>query len=190
MHQLSLSLLGSLQIMLNGQPVTGFDYDKVRALLVFLVTERDRPHPRDVVAEMLWPSQPNQVGRDSLRQALSKLRQAVADHEADPPFLLTSREILQFNPDSRFILDTRSFTDLIKASNKHHPHASPHDFESYSERGVERCNVCIPHLQQAVELYRGAFAEDLSPRDTGGVEGWCRRFRGDFQTQKPCAVYA
>jgi DNA-binding SARP family transcriptional activator len=44
MIQLSLSLLGPVQITLDNQPIAGFDYAKVRALLIYLAVEREREH--------------------------------------------------------------------------------------------------------------------------------------------------
>ncbi len=53
MAYLSLSLLGPLQIMRDGQPIAGLTYDKVRALLAYLAVEADRPHPREALAGLL-----------------------------------------------------------------------------------------------------------------------------------------
>ena len=39
MPWLSLSLLGPLQVTLDGQPITAFKSDKARALLVYLAVE-------------------------------------------------------------------------------------------------------------------------------------------------------
>ena len=171
MSHLALSLLGSFQVVLNGQPVTGFDYDKVRALLIFLMMERERPHRRDALAEMLWPDQAHQVGRDSLRQALSKLRQAIGDHQANPPFLLINRETLQFNADSHFTLDCNDFTALIDLCQKH------------AHRHITTCAACAQRLHQAAELYRGSFVEHLVLRDSDSFEDWASLKRTQFQTQ-------
>ena len=40
-------LLGPPQFTLGGQPITSFESDKVRALLVYLAVEADRPHSRN-----------------------------------------------------------------------------------------------------------------------------------------------
>ena len=56
MPQLSISLLGPFQVTLDGQPVTAFDSDKGRALLATLAVEADRPHRRESLATLFWPS--------------------------------------------------------------------------------------------------------------------------------------
>ena len=52
MAHLALSLLGPFQATLADQPVTGFESDKVRALLSFLAVEAKRPHRRDSLAAL------------------------------------------------------------------------------------------------------------------------------------------
>jgi hypothetical protein len=89
---LSISLLGSLQVTLTGDPVTGFATDKTRALLAYLAIEAGRLHRRDALAGLLWPDEPQATARRNLRQALLFLRQALDDQERDPPFLLVDRE--------------------------------------------------------------------------------------------------
>lgn len=44
--RLSLSLLGAFQAIRDGQPVVGFESNKVRALLAYLAIETDHPHSR------------------------------------------------------------------------------------------------------------------------------------------------
>src|SRR5690349_10363243 len=97
MVRLSLSVLGPLQVTLDGTAVASFAYDKVRALLVYLAVEADRPHRRDALVGLLWPDLPDSAARNNLRQALANLRHAIGDAAADPAFLLVTRETIQFN---------------------------------------------------------------------------------------------
>src|SRR5438093_69168 len=50
MAHLSLALLGSLQIRLDGAPVSGLESDKVRGLLAYLALEGERLHRRALQA--------------------------------------------------------------------------------------------------------------------------------------------
>src|SRR5512136_1193048 len=114
MPHLELSFLGPLQIMLDGQPVTGFEADKVRALLVYLAVESAHPHRREQLATMFWPGWPDASARTSLRNALSNLRRAIGDEAADPHFLDITRETIQFNPQSSYWLDLAEFERLAE----------------------------------------------------------------------------
>ena len=74
MARLSIRLLGPFEVALDGEPVTGFVSDKVRALLAYLAVEADRPHRRETLAGLLWPDVPEQSARTSLRTALANVR--------------------------------------------------------------------------------------------------------------------
>ena len=78
MARLRLSFLGSFQAWLDDRPLAGFESNKVRALLVYLAVEADRPHAREGLAGLLWPDSPNATALSNLRYALSDLRQVIA----------------------------------------------------------------------------------------------------------------
>jgi len=145
MAHLSLWLLGSFQAELEGEPVSGFRSDKVRALLAYLCTESHRPWPRATLAYMLWPDLPEERAQSGLRNALSNLRRVLGDPQADPTFLLVSRDTVQLNAASDHWLDVRAFLDLL-------PKAG---------RGEEILSdpAAIARLEQAVALYRGDLLE-------------------------------
>jgi DNA-binding SARP family transcriptional activator/predicted ATPase/energy-coupling factor transporter ATP-binding protein EcfA2 len=152
MAHLSLSLLGSFQACLDGQPVTGFKSNKERALLAYLAVEADRPHRREVLAGLLWPDWPDRDALSNLRYALSNLRQVIGDRTAEPPFLLVTRDTLQFDRDSDCALDVRVLSQAVEIDK-----ADPPD--------VER-------LEEAVALYQGAFLEGFSLGDSPPFEEW------------------
>src|SRR3954464_500675 len=102
MARLSLSLLGPLRITLDGQPVSGIAYNKVRALLVFLAVAADRSHQRDALVGLLWPELPDTAAPTHLPQARATLREAIGDASALPPFLLITRDTIQLNPASDY----------------------------------------------------------------------------------------
>jgi predicted ATPase/DNA-binding SARP family transcriptional activator len=165
MVRLSLSLLGPLQITLDGQPVSGFVYNKARALLAYLAIEAERPHQRDALVGLLWPELPDTAARTNLRQSLANLRDVIGDASAAPPFLLITRDSIQFNPASDYDLDAASFTALLAAC-KNHAHRRP-----------ERCQSCAARLEQASALYRGDFLAEFTLLDSAPFEEWQLRQR-------------
>ena len=116
MAQLSIFLLGSFRVALDGEPVTGFVSDKARALLAFLAVEAEQAHRRETLAGLLWPEYPERSARASLRNALANVRQVIGDREADPPFLCIARQTIQFNPEADAQVDVRTFTEGLEAS--------------------------------------------------------------------------
>jgi DNA-binding SARP family transcriptional activator len=155
MARLIFSLLGPFQATLDGEPVTGFESDKVRALLAYLAVEADRPHSRDKLAGLLWPEWSDRDARNNLRYALSNLRQVIKDRsrskdcEATPPFLHISRQSIQFNDASDARIDVVTVDRLLKA-----PQPTVQDWE------------------EAVDLYRGEFLEGFSIGDSVPFEEW------------------
>jgi len=145
MAHLALSLLGTFQVTLDGEPVTSFKSNKVRALLAYLAVEADRPHRRETLAGLLWSEWPDRADLSNLRYALYNLRQTISDHTATPPFLLITRQTIQFNTASDYSLDVETF-------------------EAASQR--------IGDLQSAIRLYRGSFLEGFFLGDSPAFEEW------------------
>ncbi|NJN95499.1 MAG: AAA family ATPase [Anaerolineales bacterium] len=160
MARLLITLLGAFEVDLDGQPVTAFEYDKVRALLAYLAVEADRPHRREMLAELLWPRRSERSARQNLSQALFKLRHLLDSLQTAPPFLLVTPQTLQFNPASDYQLDVTTFTNLLAAGQSH-----AHD-------RLETCGMCRAQLRQAVALYRGDFLKGFSLGDSPAFEEW------------------
>ncbi len=159
MTALSLTLLGSLQVTVAGR-VARFESDKARALLVYLSVEAGRPHRRAALMGLLWPEAPEDIARRNFRQTLYTLRQAVGDHTVQTPYLLISRDELQFNTASDYSLDVASFDAHLAACDAH-----PH-------RDVENCPACAERLRQAVALYHGEFLAQFFLDDSAAFEEW------------------
>lgn len=88
MSYLELGLLGPFQVLLDGQPVTAFESNKVRALLAYLASESTRAQLRERLAALLWPDWPQQSTMSNLRYALADLRKNLGDREAEASGLL------------------------------------------------------------------------------------------------------
>ena len=109
MAPLMLHVFGAFQVTLADGSTARFESDKTCALLVYLAVEADRPHRRDALVGLLWPDEPEQTARHNLRQALFSLRQTIGDAAAQPPYLLITRDEIQFNTASDFTLDVAGF---------------------------------------------------------------------------------
>jgi DNA-binding SARP family transcriptional activator/predicted ATPase/Tfp pilus assembly protein PilF len=160
MEHLSISLLGSFQVTLDGRPVTDLGTEKARALLAYLAVESDRPHRRDALAGLLWAESPQSKARQSLRQALSDLRRALGDSDRAVPFLSVSRKMVQFNSGAGCWLDAAEFSAL-SAANRAHDHGQ-----------IDRCLPCVRRMEEMANLYRGSFMEGFFLADSIAFEEW------------------
>jgi len=69
-----IHLLGSLQIQIGDQDCTSrIKYRKGFGLMALLAVECNIMHPRDRIADLLWPDLPLTAARSNLRQVLSNL---------------------------------------------------------------------------------------------------------------------
>ncbi|MCL7454296.1 MAG: AAA family ATPase, partial [Anaerolineae bacterium] len=147
MPRLRIRLFGAYQVTVEEAAVSGFASDKVRALLAYLAIEVDQPQRREKLAGLLWPDYPQASAQANLRTALANLRRVIGDPAATPPYLLISRQTLQFNREAGAGIDVVSFTALS-------------------------ANPELAVLEQAVELYQGDFLEGFSLADASLFEEW------------------
>jgi predicted ATPase/DNA-binding SARP family transcriptional activator len=159
MSHLAIALLGPLEVTLDGEPVSRLTSLKAQALLAYLALERGHPHPRASLAALLWPEQLDADALHNLRQALSQLRAAVGDGQAQHPFLEVTRATLTFDPRSDCWLDAEVFGQALAASRRHaHPR-------------LEACASCMAGLETAAGLYRGELLSGLAV-DSAPFEEW------------------
>jgi hypothetical protein len=96
----------------------------------------------------------------NLRHALANLRRAIGDHQARPPFLITSRQTIQFNRASDTWVDAWLLLDL--------------KLEQGQEDDVAR-------LEKAVDVYKGTYLQGFSLGDSSEFEEWALLTREHVQ---------
>lgn len=142
--KLELKLLGSPEVWLDGQAVTGFRSGKARALLYYLAVS-GRAQPRSVLAGLFWGGVAENHARRSLTMTLSNLRQLLGGH------LDIARETVALDANSPTWLDVAVFEAGVAAA--------PEDQN-------------IDQLKQAIALYRGDFLEGFYLHDAPEFEQW------------------
>lgn len=136
-EELRIQLFGGLSISQHGTLVGGFISSKVPALLAYLAVTR-RAHSRESLAALLWGELADADAKNNLRQALSNLRKFFG------PYLLVTREAVQFNEDASFFLDTQVFSQALEAGD----------------------------LAAAAALYQGEFLAGFQVREATAFEEW------------------
>jgi DNA-binding SARP family transcriptional activator/predicted ATPase len=179
---LSISLLGPLYVALNDKPVTHFRGDTVQALLAYLAMHAGFALSRGTLAGLLWPDLPEAKALRNLRQALFRLRAALADDETDTSLLNATRTTLALDPVPLTDASPAALTDFGQAcptsavpSEWSGPCSGQAlwvdvtaftqaiaDAETHVHRRLEDCASCVQRLAQAVKLYRGEFLQGFS----------------------------
>jgi ABC-type oligopeptide transport system substrate-binding subunit/DNA-binding SARP family transcriptional activator len=127
---LHLSLLGSLDICYEGQPLTKPPTLKSQSLLAYLAIHRQRPQTRERLAGLFWGERPERRARRSLTTAMWHIRRCLPDES----LLLSDAQSVQFDPQADLWVDVDEFERLLSS-----PDSSS--------------------LRSAVELYRGDFMD-------------------------------
>jgi predicted ATPase/DNA-binding SARP family transcriptional activator len=161
--RLELKLLGTPEVRLNGQLLTGFRSGKAEALLYYLGVT-GQAHTRLALAGLLWGQWPDSQALVSLSQTLSNLRRLVGDH------LEIGRDTVGWNGQSDAWLDLETLQVITKT-----PPA-----------GIDATT-----LRRAIELYRGDFLQGFYVRDAPEFEEWMLRERAHWREtmlQACCAL--
>lgn len=151
MPHLALTCLGAIQVHLDGTALTNFHSVKVQGLLAYLALEATRPPPtRETLMALFWTDDAPQSAQRSLRQALYALRRTLGDSDnaTHEPFLLVTRQTIQFNPRSQVTLDVTTFLQQVQQG----------------------------HLAQAAALYRADLLTGMTT-DCAPFEEWLRGTR-------------
>lgn len=162
MANLSIRLLGACQITDGSIPTMAFASNKERGLLAYLAVESGYPHPREELAALFWPDSSEAAALASLRNALASLRRTIGDREASPPYLLITRETVQFNRASDHFLDIGEIVRL--AGDSHQPPVS--------------CEPADLQRRAAVlDAYHGPFLQGFTIPDSAAFEEWATLWR-------------
>ncbi|MBK9940316.1 MAG: hypothetical protein IPP13_01660 [Kouleothrix sp.] len=167
----TIRLLGPLDITIGDEPVSGFAYPKVRALLAFLAVESHRPHSREQLAALLWPNQPEQAARGSLSQALMILRKLLGDPAAAGPLLKVDPHRIQFDAGAAVTVDIAEFLALLRDADKH------------AHQSWRTCAQCAERLRRALDLYRGDFLADFDIPNSVLFQEWAT-FQREYLLQR------
>ena len=148
MTELSFRLFGKFTALYDGEQIEELGSGKAQELLAYLLIYRDRPHPRESLAELLWQAPSSAIAKKYLRQVLWQVQQALPIEgliDNQPDWVRISRR-------AKFQLDVAEFEQAFSRA-----------------RGVPGQQLearVVAGLEQAAALYRGDLLE-------GWYSDWC-----------------
>jgi predicted ATPase/DNA-binding SARP family transcriptional activator len=152
MSGLALYLLGSPRTLLNDDEIQ-IGRRKAVALLAYLAVT-NRSHSREALATFLWPEYDQSHALAYLRRVLSELNKSLGESSLE-----VDRETVSLGPASLWS-DVAEFRKHLAVYKFHDHHA------------LEMCEICVPHLEHAVNLYQGDFLEGFTLRDSAAFDEW------------------
>lgn len=145
MTVLRVTLFGKLSVQQNGRCLSGFDGRKVRDLFAFLLLRRDKPHPREHLAALLWPDTDQSHAKNYLRKTLWQLQTALED--VAPNLLAADLDWIELRANGRNLwLDVAQLEDVLRRCR--------------DIPGAQLNPACIAQLEKARPLYTGPLLAD------------------------------
>lgn len=150
MSALRFQLFGKLLIQKDARALIGLEARKEQELLCYLLVHADRPHPREMLANLLWSDTSTEKSRKYLRQALWHLHSMLKPARAvDTEVLSAEHDWVQLNQNSDCWIDVTVFERAFAATQG----------KSLDQNGAQL-------LKNAVELYKGDLLD-------GWYHDWC-----------------
>ena len=127
---------------------------KHQELLCYLLVHRNRPHPREALASLLWGDNTTGKSKKYLRQALWHLQHALESGPGVPggAVLFVENEWVQFNAEADLWLDVVAFEQAFALAQ--------------GSAGRDLGGPALSALEEAVRIYRGDLLE-------GWYQDWC-----------------
>ncbi|AKI60823.1 BTAD domain-containing putative transcriptional regulator [Pandoraea apista] len=162
----SLYLLGPMRVE-QGKQACAVKYTKARGLLAYLALQPGY-HTRGALADLFWPDEDGQGGRDKLKRMLFHLRDTLGDELFE-----SDRQVVRLRPETGLWIDAHVFASMIEQANR-------------TLDGVTGLDLAanLQHLADAVALYQGPFLHGLSVRDTPDLEQWIELQREEYQRRR------
>lgn len=155
MAGIRLLCLGGFEATYDGEPLEGFESRKVRALLVYLIGQRDRRQSREHLASLLWSDRDDEAARRNLRQAVYNLNQVfqVVSSGDDDRMVLADSNHVYLSPEFDAWIDVAAF-------------------ESALSLGTGGAIRDPGQLAEAVSVYRGEFLEGFGTSKAEEFDDW------------------
>ena len=168
MSKLKFQLFGKFSVERDSQILKGFANNKEQELLSYLLVHRDRSHPRETLASILWGETSTEKSKKYLRQALWHVQAALEGKESDALHLLAvEHDWVQLNLHNDVWVDVAVFEQAFASTQGLH--------------GSQLDAQGAALLKDAVELYKGDLLD-------GWYQDWCLFERERLQNMYLCML--
>lgn len=147
-HRPSLAIycLGPFAVHQNDTLITEWDGLKGLSILKYMISQRGKPIPKEMLMEVVWPDADPESARRNLHQAMYSLRQTLRQAEPDFQHITFHNDSYRFNPEMKLWIDFVQFENYVKEG------------ERLEANGNER--EALRAFAIAEEFYQGKFLEE------------------------------
>jgi len=163
MSAVKFFLFGKFWFEVDGKIIHKIEPRKAEELLGFLLLNREKPHSREKLADLLWREISQDQVNNYLRKALWQLQSALDEFGLSKKnLLLVEAEWIQVNPHFELWLDVAIFDEAFKQT------------QGILGKDLDEGQAQI--IRRAVEIYRGELLD-------GWYQDWCLFERERLQHQ-------
>ncbi len=155
--QVSAYLLGSFRVVIDQSMIDQWPGGHSRAVFAFLLAQRGKPAPRDLLMETFWPDSGLEPARNSLNVAIYGLRKTLRQ-ALRQPVILFHDTAYQINPDLELWIDVEEFEQRVRAARQYESAGS-------GPQAAEATTRAVREYEMAVSLYQGDFLADAPYED-------------------------
>jgi DNA-binding SARP family transcriptional activator len=144
--ELDVYFFGKFRIYRDGELVDNLCKNRAKQLLKYLVLNRTKAIPKEMLMDHFWPNYDPSSARNNLNVAIYCLRQALKSQHGDVIHILFQDGCYSLNPNLRIRVDTELFSSHMKA-------AETLDSQAKQEQAIQAYIA-------AEKLYQGDFLEE------------------------------
>ena len=153
MNTIKICLFGKFSIIVNDKLNNKIESRKAEELLGFLLLNRDQPHSRERLADLLWGETSQDQVNSYLRKALWQLQSTLENlGMSEMGLLRVDGDYLQVNPQFKLWLDVAILEDAFK--------------QTHGILGRDLDEEQAQIIESAVEIYSGDLLD-------GWYQDWC-----------------
>ena len=144
--RLEIRAFGTARVEIDGKPVTGSDWMQqriVRSLFFYLLAHPSYGVSKDVIGTVFWPESSSTRLKRQFKNAIYRLRQALGKN-----VVLFDGDVYWFNRELDYEYDVEIFREKLETAEK-----------------MEDPEIRLNAYQEAIELYRGDYLQDIG-------DGW------------------
>lgn len=113
---LDIYFLSPFQVFRNDSQITDWPNSKGKSLFKYLVANRERPVPKEVLMDVFWPGAEANAARNNLNVAIYGLRKELAEGGSAFSYILFQDGCYLLNPALRVWVDAEAFREHMEAA--------------------------------------------------------------------------
>ncbi|NLE51494.1 MAG: hypothetical protein GX613_08820 [Chloroflexi bacterium] len=122
---LAVCCFGPFRVYQRDQPVREWLSRKGKSIFKYLVAHRDRPIPKEVLMELVWPDTHPDAARNNLNVAIYGLRQSLRQGALSESLIVYQDDCYLLNPDVTVWVDAEAFSAHVARAHEYEESGQP-----------------------------------------------------------------